>query len=128
MAEQYNHGDKGQTKKARQLERILRERFHNGIAKMCNDRDIRYVLASFLSEFGAFRDDPQIPTPDFMFEHGRASGRRSAGLWLMQQLLLCDPAIMSKLQQDDDSPLKKEEPHDDRDDDDGNHGDDGTSG
>lgn len=102
----YDAGNPKDVKQAKKLQALLDERFENGMRKICNDVEIRAVLSRFFDEAGIFRDEPSVPTPDFAFEHGRNSGRRSAGLWWLEQALLHDPDIIGKLKADEDSPIR----------------------
>lgn len=108
-AKTYDNSDPKQVKSAKQLAKILRNREKNGIIKICNDPEIRYVLGLFLNEVGVFRDTYLTDGRD----DARNSGFRSAGLWWLTRVLLHDPAIISKLQADDGSPILKGEQNDD---------------
>lgn len=105
MTEQYDSTNPKHVKKAKKTAKVIEDRLANGILKICNDRDCRAVLARFFDEAGIFRDTPQIPTPDHAFEHGRNAGRRSMGLWWLEQTLLQDVDIIGKLRADEFSPL-----------------------
>lgn len=108
-AKTYDNSDPKQVKSAKQLAKILRNREKNGIIKICNDPEIRYVLSQFFDATGVFRDTfSQVPT-----QHAFNDGQRNAGLWWLTKVLLHDPAIISKLQADDGSPILKGEQNDD---------------
>lgn len=118
--ERYDAGDNKQVKKAKQVSRVLKDRMKRGLLKMAEDKDIRYVLSTFLNDAGVFRPTfSQVPT-----QHAYNDGFRNGGLWWVTNLLLHDPAIISKLQTDDGSALRQgqsDDGHDDTDppDDDG---------
>lgn len=110
--ERYDAGDNKSVKKAKRESRILKDRMKNGILKMAADKDIRFVLASFLNDAGVFRQTfSQVPT-----QHAYNDGFRNGGLWWITNLLLHDPEIISKLQTDDGSALNKGQSDDGHDD------------
>lgn len=98
----YDAGSTEDVRKAKRTAKILDNRERNGILKMTDDPEIRYVLSAFLDFAGPFRDTYVSDARD----DARNSGIRSAGLWWLSKLLLHDPEILRKLEQDDDSPLK----------------------
>lgn len=98
----YDAGNRAHVKKAKHTQKILENRFRNGILKICNDDEIRYVMAQFFDVCGPFRDHYATDSRD----HARNAGWAGAGLWFLQNLLLHDPEIVRKLQEDEDSPLK----------------------
>lgn len=110
----YDSGEAKDVKKAKKQAKVLEDRFKRGMQKICQDVECRYVLAQFFDEAKVFHPDRAIPTPDHVFEHGRDSGMRQAGLWWMTHALLHDPEIIGKLQQDTDSPLKAMTEEDER--------------
>lgn len=115
----YDAGDTKQVKKAKQSARILKDRMKRGLLKMAEDKDIRYVLSTFLHDAGVFRPTfSQVPT-----QHAYNDGFRNGGLWWVTNLLLHDPQIISKLQTDDGSALKQEQSDDGHDDTDPNDDD-----
>ena len=94
----YNSGDKESVKDADRRAYHLREREHNGIVKICNDPDCRYVLAQFLEQGlvfnSAFNSNPT--------DHAYNEGFRNGALWWLNKALLHDPQIMGKIQTDKD--------------------------
>ena len=88
----------------------LDEREANGILKICNDHDCRFVLATFLEQANLFHSAFN-PNPT---EHAYNEGFRNAGLWWMNKALLHDPQIMGKIQADKARNRKAEEEHDRR--------------
>ena len=105
----YDAGNTKDVKKAKAISKILSERERNGILKICNDHETRYVLARFFEEMGVFRDTYVTDARD----DARNSGFKSAGLWWLTKALLHDPEIIAKLQTDDGSLLKGEQNNDD---------------
>lgn len=103
----YDSSDHKKVKDAKSLAYHLNEREANGIAKICNDPDCRYVLAQFLEQslifHSAFNPNPT--------EHAFNEGHRNAGLWWLNKALLHDPEIMGKIQADKDS-IEKAKTHD----------------
>lgn len=104
----YNTGDPKEVNKARQKAYAMDERMANGFAKICNDPDCRFVLASFLDQARVFHSAFN-PNPT---EHAFNEGFRNGGLWFLNNALLHDPLIVGKMQADKDSPLKAEGDHD----------------
>lgn len=106
----YNAGNPDDVKDADRRAYHLREREANGIAKICNDSDCRYVLAQFLEQglvFGnAFHSNPT--------DHAYNEGFRNGALWWLNKALLHDPQIMSKIQADKELNQKSGKNNDDR--------------
>lgn len=100
----YDAGNPGDVKKAKRQRYLSEAKFDRGIEKICQDPDILNVLNHFFDVAGIFRDEPQIVTPDFVYEHGRNQGKKSAGLWWLSHLLLRDPNIVAKLEENKDLP------------------------
>lgn len=107
-----NSIDDAKTRKRNyRVRKILENRLRNGFAKIMDDRESRFVLASFLATAGILQDgfdpDPNV--------HAHSAGWKSAGLWWVTQGLLHDPAFLGRLAADDDSPLKvqADDGHDD---------------
>lgn len=101
----YDSSNKKHVKDAKKQQKILEERFKNGMEKICSNPETRYVLDAFFQEVGVFHDEPMFQTPDHVFEHGRSAGKRSAGLWWLKQALLHDPDIIGKLEADKNDPV-----------------------
>lgn len=96
MTEPYDSSDPKQVKKARQKAYAIDERMNNGIAKICNDPDCRFVLAAFFEEANMFHSNFNAnPT-----QHAFNEGFRSSGLWWLTKALLNDKNILSKMEHD----------------------------
>ena len=104
--QQQDIGNPKDVKSAKKIQKLIDERFSNGMRKICDDVEIRCVLDAFFKEVGVFHDEPMIPTPDFAYEHGRNAGKKGAGLWWLEQALLHDPDIIGKMKADEDSPIR----------------------
>lgn len=88
----------------------LNEREANGISKICNDPDCRFVLNMFLEQSLVFANAFN-PNPT---EHAYNEGFRNGGLWWLTKALLHDPQIMSRIQADKELNRKTEEDYDRR--------------
>lgn len=98
----YDSGDPKAVKKAKQRAYHLDEREANGIAKICNDPDCRFVLSNFFDMAKLFSANFH-PNPT---DHAFNEGYRNAGLYWLNKALLHDPEIMRKIQADKDSNQK----------------------
>lgn len=94
----YDSSDPKQVNKAKQKAYSLQEKLSNGIAKICNDPECRFVLQTFFEEAKIFHSNFN-PNPT---EHAFNEGYRSSGLWWLSLALLHDPSIVSKIQHDKD--------------------------
>jgi len=107
----YDNSNPEDVRNAKDRAYHLNEREANGIAKICNDPDCRYVLAQFLESAGIFHTNfNAVPT-----EHAFNEGFRNGGLWWLNKALLHDTQIMSKIQADKELNRKAEEDYDRRD-------------
>ena len=100
--EPYNAGDPKAVKAAKRKAYNMDEKMLNGITKICNDPDTRYVLAQFWEQARIFHSNFNSNPTDHAFNEGF----RSAGLWWMNNALLHEPGILAKMQTDKDSPLQ----------------------
>ncbi|MDX9690542.1 MAG: hypothetical protein RBT70_08820 [Alphaproteobacteria bacterium] len=108
----YDSSNPEAVKDAKRKAYHLNEREANGIAKICNDPDCRFVLASFLEQANIFHTAFN-PNPS---EHAFNEGYRNAGLWWLNKALLHDKEIMAKIQADKDFNQKAGNYDDDRND------------
>jgi len=105
VEEQYDSSNIKHVKKAKKRAKLIEEKMARGMVKICEDKDIRFVINAFFDEVGIFRDEPRVETPDYIYEHGRNAGLKSAGNWWLTQALLNDREIISKLEQDKEENL-----------------------
>ena len=98
----YDAGNPDKVKDAQRDAYHLTQRETNGILKICNDRDCRYVLAQFLEQSLVFANAFHSNATDHAFNEGFRNG----GLWWLNKALLHDPEIMRKIQADKDSNQK----------------------
>lgn len=106
----YDAGNEKDVQNADDRAYHLTEREANGITKICNDPDCRYVLAQFLEQALVFHNAFN-PNPT---EHAYNEGFRNGGLWWLNKALLHDPQIMSKIQTDKELNRKAEKTNDRR--------------
>ncbi len=99
----YDSSDPKDVKNAKARAHHLMEREANGIIKICQDPDSRYVLSNFLETARVFQPCfDQVPT-----QHAYNEGFRNAALFWLNKALLHDPQIMVKIQQDKDRNKKE---------------------
>ena len=101
----YNTSEPKDVKNAKARAYHLDEREANGISKICNDPDCRFVLSNFFDLAKLFSANFH-PNPT---DHAFNEGYRNAGLYWLNKALLHDPQIMVKIQQDKDRNNKENE-------------------